>query len=63
MEINKRLKFLIMGLIMGLFWTIYSLYNMRRGKLVTNDLISIIVVCVFMIGLFFYFKKKWKNEQ
>lgn len=63
MEINKRLKFLIIGLIMGLFWTIYSLYNMRGGKLVTNDWISIIVICAFMIGLFFYFKNKWKSEE
>lgn len=63
METKKRLKFLVIGSVLGIACTIYSLYSRRGGYMTTNDWISTLFVCLFAIGLFFYFKKKWKNEE
>ena len=63
METNKKLMYLVVGSILGIAYTIYSLYNNRGGYMTTNDWISTLFACLFVTGLFFYFKKKWKNEE
>ncbi len=63
MEVNKRLKNLVVGCMLGVFYTIYRLYNNRGGYMATNDWIATLFVILFGIGLFFYFKKKWKIRE
>lgn len=63
MDVNKRKKFLLVGSIIGLLWTIYLFYNRNNGHFSTNDIISIFVVIVFAIALSFYFKRKWEREN
>ena len=63
MEVNKRLKILVNGGILGVFYTIYRLYNNRGGYMATNDWIATLFVILFVVGLFFYFKNKWKNDD
>lgn len=61
MDNKKKLRILIFGSILGIFWSIYLLYNRRGGNLITNDWISVGVTSLFMIGLIFYFKNKWRG--
>ena len=61
MDNKKKIKILIFGSILGILWSIYLLYNRRGGYLITNDWISIGVTSLFMVGLIFYFKNKWKG--
>lgn len=63
MEINKRLKILILGSVMGVFYTTYIFYNMHKGQLLKNDWISIIVLIAILISFYFFFKKKWESEE
>lgn len=61
MDNKIKLRILIFGSILGIFWSIYLLYNRRGGNLIANDWISVGVTSLFMIGLIFYFKNKWKG--
>lgn len=61
MDNKKKLRILIFGSILGIFWSIYLLYNRRGGNLIANDWISVGVTSLFMIGLIFYYKNKWKG--
>lgn len=63
METNKRLRTIVIGGALGVFYTIYRLYDNRGGYMATNDWIATLFVILFAVGLFFYFKNKWKNEE
>jgi uncharacterized phage infection (PIP) family protein YhgE len=63
MEIKNKLKVVIISSVIGVFYSIYLLYNKRGGYMATNDWLSILVVIAFLIGLIIYFKKKWEREQ
>lgn len=63
METKKRLKLIIVFSVIGILVTIYRFYNLRNGDVKMTDWVSIGVTCVFLIGLYFYFKKKWESEE
>lgn len=62
MKFNK-IALLIVGLVCGLFWAAFLLYSRRGGHLIINDYISLTLVTGFVIGIFFYFRNKWKKVK
>lgn len=63
METKKRLKLIIVFSVIGILVTIYRFYNFRNGDIKMIDWISIGATGVFLAGLYFYFRKKWENEE
>jgi len=62
MEASKRRKFLLIGSISGFFWTVYLLYNNSGGHFTKNDIYAILIVFIFIISMFFYFRI-WKDNN
>ncbi|MBE8725382.1 hypothetical protein C4F50_10525 [Flavobacterium sp. KB82] len=63
MEKNKKIKILAFSLGLSIFWSIYLLYKRRGEYFTNNDYSTISLICIFVIGLFFYFIKKWNNKE
>lgn len=62
-NIKKNIKILVASSVVGVFWSVYLLYSERGGYLAGGDLISLAVTSLFVLGLNYYFIKKWKKKN
>lgn len=62
MKTKNKIIILIIASVIGIFYSIYLLYS-KKGYLTTNDYIALSVTSIFVIGLEYYFIKKWKKEE
>lgn len=62
MKAKNKIMILIIGSIVGVFYSIYLLYS-KKGYLSTSDYIALSISSIFVVVLDYYYINKWKKEQ